>query len=163
MATNEIQMTESTIDVAAAQIFVVDFSNWVEVDSDIVDAKKGSRETVYQHISAPSDRPMRLRIGSYPNGKEGAEAVFNQSVRMTYWNKYTDDNSEISYEEDSAVIAFTTKRQPNHLAADKMEFLVSNLFSVLMGNVAVGVPDWDGLDRLSRGITNFAISGITRT
>lgn len=162
MSTNVIQNTDDAEQIVANQIHILDASKMTLVDTNLVD-EKGGRESLYSRIDAEPEHPVTLRVGHYPNGKTGSEAVFNSSLKLTYWNKYTDDDSVIFWEENTVVVAFTTKRQPLLDVADGMAKLMGNVFSLLMGNITVGAPDWDGLTRLSRGITDLDLADLVRS
>lgn len=162
MSTNEVQNVDTAVKLAAATFTLMDMSKWSVVESDVID-EKGSRETLLQRNDADLDYPETIRVGYYPNGKTGDEEAYSCSLRHVFWNKHTDDNSEIHYEQDSIVIAFNTKRQPLLEVAASMPGKLMNTVSMFMGNTSTGAPDWDGLARLTRGITDFNVGDLTRT
>lgn len=155
--TNEIQNVDNTYGLAVNLFVLADPTKYTLVESKVVG--ESGRETLYERNDADPARPVHLRIGSYP-AKDGK---YNTSIREEFWNKYTDDDGEITYELDSCVIAFTTQRQPFFDALEGMWGCFTNTASHLLGATASGVPDYDGFSRLSRGITDLNYGSITRT
>lgn len=157
MSSNVIQNVDGSVFYAVSVVPVSDPSKWTLVESKVVG--DGGRETLYERNDAPPDRPEHLRIGSYP-GKDGK---FNTSLRMEFWNKFTDDDSLVHYEPGSIVLAWTTERQPSFSASEQFVTKMFNLVTIPAGNFSSGTPDNDGFDRLTRGITDLNLANLTRT
>jgi hypothetical protein len=159
MSTNEVQNLDSTVTLAAATFVLADPTKWDERDNREV---PNGFETVYQRNDADPEYPDTIRIGVYSNTKSGSEAGYNVSIRRDYWNKYTDDNSEVHYEANVFTMVFQTKRQPMLGVSDLMVSLIMNTVALtIFGNASSGAPDFDGITRLSRGNTNLDIDNLT--
>lgn len=160
MATNLVQNIDTSVTLATAVAGCADPTKWTLVESKVLD--NGGRESLFQRNDADQGYPDTVRIGSYPNGKSGADAGYNTSIRRDYWNKYTDDDSDIHYEANVFTMAFQTKRVPLIGSTEGLPALIFNTLTIaLAGNISTGTPDWDGMDRLSRGITDVDVEDLT--
>lgn len=162
MSTNVVQNLDTTVTLAASQYPCLDTSVFALIDTAVVD-KQGGRESLYGRTDAATEYPVELRVGHYPKVDDKGAKYFNNSVRLDVWNKYTDDDGDVVYELDPITVSWKSQRESAPDAAAGYATALLNLISVLFGNVTAGVPDYDGMSKLARGITNLGLADLTRT